>query len=791
MKVKKASNNFQFVFTRFLYLGFALMLFMGDLLAQPKMGLKNNTFYPFAVWYSGGKARATMLSEITPDSKRTWKQDLEHIKGLGFNTVKTWVEWAHCEPKEGDFHFENLQLLLELAKEVGINVFIQVYGESAPEWVGKKFPDALFEAQNGYRIKSQVDPGYCVDNIGVRQAMMKFYEEAAKVAIKFPNFLGWDLWSEPHIVQWGKPDWIDNASYCYCPASQKLFRNWLKKKYGTIGNLNKAWYRTFPAWADVEAPRFGTILSYTDFIDWREYNADKMAIDLKMRYDAIRKIDSTHIISSHASPVSLFSSPYGSAENDFMMSKQVNYYGLSQYPKHNLPGDWKPWLFMTAADFSYSANKSNGGYYVGELQAGYGTVGLNVGDPVTPEDQRIWVWSSLATGAKGIFTYAYYPMSSGYESGGYGLINLDGTMTKRAVALGKIASFISDHSKLFLESKPVKPQIALVYNPLSQMVGGERRTTSTDGQMSSLVGYYRFFKDHNVPVDFIFLNDLSSQDLSQYKLIILPYSLMFTQKAATLLENYVEKGGNILGESRLAWLNSRGYASNEIPGMGFSKVFGVRESKVKTIKDRPVSMIISNESKVLPSSLMVGDTLRGSYFAESLELSGNNSTKVIAKLRDGSPCITFSKFGKGSAIYIGSFLFLNNTNGSLWDQSTKDFLVRDSINQNNNEFLLSLLDLSGIELPVTSSIPNIPNNPIVLRLHQNSQGYLLYVLNQGTETQKDFNIKVRVAKDGLYQLTELLSNRTIEVKSDNNALAFKTFNLSGKDAEIWELKLIR
>jgi beta-galactosidase len=36
--------------------------------------------------------------------------------------------------------------------------------------------------------------------------------------------------------------------------------------------------------------------------------------------------------------------------------------------------------------------------------------------------------------------YAYYPMSSGYEAGGYGLINLDGTITERAVHAGEIAS---------------------------------------------------------------------------------------------------------------------------------------------------------------------------------------------------------------------------------------------------------------------------------------------------------------------------------------------------------------
>jgi beta-galactosidase len=764
-----------------------LGLFMTSLVyGQSTTAPADSDFFPFAVWYSGGKARATMLSDITPESKEAWKHDLQEIKSLGFNTVKTWVEWAHCEPREGEFHFENLKLLLDLSKEIGLKVLIQVYAESAPEWVGKKYPDVLFEAQNGYRIKSQVDPGYCVDNRPVREAMMKFYEEAAKIAVRYPNFFGWDVWSEPHIVQWGRPNWINNASYCYCPASQELFRQWLKKKYGGLEQLNKAWYRTFVNWDDVEAPKFGTILSYTDFIDWREFNAQKMAWDLRMRYDALRTVDKSHVVSSHASPVSLFSSPYGSAENDFLMSAQVDYYGLSQYPKHNLPGDWKPWRFMTSADFSYSANRKNGGYYVGEFQAGYGTVGLNVGDPVTPADQRIWAWTSLATGAKGIFAYAYYPMSSGYESGGYGLINLDGSITERAVALGKLAKFVGDHASLFSESKPVKPEIALVYSPLAQMVGGSRNTGAS-GHTSSLVGYYRFFKDHNIPVDFIYLDELNKDDLSQYKLIILPYSLMFTQTAADTLSGYVRQGGHLMAEARLAWNDSRGYASLQIPGMGFSDVFGVKEREVKTLRDEPVPLVVENTTHPATRHLVQGDTIRGAYFAESLTVLDSAHTDILARFPDGTPSIVAARYGKGQSMFVGSFLYLNDTRGSLWDQSTEDFIAQDSINRHNNAFLLGVVDWAGVTLPVTSSLKSRPNNPMVLRLQKNPSGHLLYILNQGTALQKAFQVQVPVSDNGTYKLTELLSQRSMEIAVKNKQIEFTTSDIEGKDAEIWTI----
>ena len=59
-------------------------------------------------------------------------------------------------------------------------------------------------------------------------------------------------------------------------------------------------------------------------------------------------------------------------------------------------------------DFARSFGFANGGrgFWIGELQGGFGTIAQNVSPTVTPEDLRIWTWSALARGAKAICTYA-------------------------------------------------------------------------------------------------------------------------------------------------------------------------------------------------------------------------------------------------------------------------------------------------------------------------------------------------------------------------------------------------
>ena len=110
-------------------------------------------FFPVAVWYGGGTARAPMVPPMGPGAEAAWRKDLAAIKALGFNTVRTWVEWSAAEAREGEYRFDQLDLLLTLAEEAGLKVIVQVYVDSAPEWVGRKFPDGQFVTQGGIAIR--------------------------------------------------------------------------------------------------------------------------------------------------------------------------------------------------------------------------------------------------------------------------------------------------------------------------------------------------------------------------------------------------------------------------------------------------------------------------------------------------------------------------------------------------------------------------------------------------------------------------------------------------------------
>jgi len=604
---------------------------------------QHSAFFPVAVWYSGGKARAPMLEGITPDSLKFWKEDLSKIKSLGFNTVRTWVEWNVGEPKEGEYHLENLDLLLRLADEVGLRVIVQVYVDSAPEWVGQRYPDGRYAAQDGQPIVSQAAPGYCFDHRGVRRAVLNFFQEVARHVAGNPAFYGWDLWSEPAALNWARIQYKAEPMFCYCPSSLERFRQWLKRKYQTLDRLNQTWHRTFTDWSQVEPARYGTILTYTDFMDWRIYYGDKLAEDLKMRNDAVKAVDPDHVTTSHApnpSPlVRTLADPYDPTD-DFLMKDSVDFFGTSFYPKLTaVEHNWTLERRVLAMDLTNSMTAGRG-FYVGELQAGYGVHGTVIGSPVTPSDLELWTWGMVSRGARAINYYSFYPMNAGYESGGYGMIALDGTLTERSRHAGDIARRIQENSHLLLQSHPERAEAAIVFSPLTPLLGGHDEEGSRTAIHQAVAGYHRMFFERNLPVDVLSSRELAQDNLQQYKLVIVPDPLMLTAEEAKILTEYVADGGHLFVEGRPGWVDERGHAQPKVPGFGWDEMLGVREKQLIPGKEFEVRWEAAQ--------------FKGMKFREQFEVE-DQSARPVALSADGIPIAYENQYKKGTAIIFGSF----------------------------------------------------------------------------------------------------------------------------------------
>jgi beta-galactosidase len=731
-------------------------------------------FLPVAVWYGGGKARAPMLEPGARAKKELWRKDIRQIKAIGFNTVRTWIDWASGEPREREYRFENLDVILELAQEEGLKVFVQVYMDSAPRWVGVKHPDSFFVSSNGAVVKPESSPGYCMDHPAVRAADLAFYSAVAERARRSPAFLGFDLWSEPHVINWANPTYIPSPEFCFCKNTLDRFRSWLRQKYGAIEKLNAAWYRQYETWADVEPGRMSTILSYTDYIDWKTFIGEKLGEDLRDRAQTVKRIAPDRLATSHAASVGLFASPnhWEGQSDDWIMARQVDYYGTSFYPKHSAFVDrdvaWRGALFDFTRSFGFAGGR--GGFYVGELQAGFGTIALNVSPTVTPADIRTWTWTALSRGAKGVNFYAWYPMSSGYESGGFGLIQLDGTITERARVAGSIAQVVDRDQALFLRARPRQAEVAVVYNPLAHFVGGRQRAAAYGGpqgevagiERDSLLGVYRALFPRSVPLDYVHIRELSESVLRPYKLVILPYPLMLPEAAAAPLKAYVENGGALVAEARLGWTNERGYASERIPGLGLWEVMGCRETAVQL---GPKGRTALRWSSTAIPGIKPDEMLPARWYEETLEPISKDA-QIAARFANGDAAAVLSRYGKGKTLMLGSYV------SAAYESSPTTAVER---------FYSGLLEWAGVTLPARASVANLE-----VRLLESGTDALLFVFNHNPQAV-DSRINVRLAP-GAWNAADLETDRSVDAARQADSLSLqKQF----EPAEVWIVKLSR
>jgi beta-galactosidase GanA len=246
----------------------------------------------------------------------------------------------------------------------------------------------------------------------------------------------------------------------------------------------------------------------------------------------------------------------------------------------------------------------------------------------------------VSRGARAINFYAFYPMNAGYESGGYGMIQLDGTLTERSRKAGETATKIEANANWLLRTKPKPAEAAIIFSPLVPRLGGYDEEDTRNAMHKALVGYHRMFFERNSPVEVLSSRELVGRDLQKYKRIVLPYPLLMTNDQASSLKSYVEKGGHLFVEARPRWVNEDGHAEAAVPGFNWTELFGVRESSINPGKEVVVNWDAGG--------------FTGMNCAENFSVLDENA-RVVAKYADGTAAAYEHAFGEGSAILLGTF----------------------------------------------------------------------------------------------------------------------------------------
>jgi beta-galactosidase len=173
--------------------------------------------------------------------------------------------WSTWEPRNGEFHLDWLEPVLDAAHERGIKVIIGTPTYAAPPWLQTAYPEIAVERKTGQRAawgaRQEIDyshPAFRFHAERVIRAILNRYAQ-------HPAIIGYQVDNEPGL------ELIHNH------GTFTEFVRRLKATYGTTDNLNAQWGLTYWShriddWSELWRPDGNSVPQYD--LAWRRYQAD-------------------------------------------------------------------------------------------------------------------------------------------------------------------------------------------------------------------------------------------------------------------------------------------------------------------------------------------------------------------------------------------------------------------------------------------------------------------------------------------------------------------------------------
>lgn len=198
---------------------------------------------------------------------------------------------AVLQPSEDRYYFETLDKIMEFVRKNGLKVCMATLTGAHPAWMAKKHPDILRTDFNGIKRKFGGRHNSCPNSPSYRKYAAKLAGLLAKRYKDYENIVAWHISNE-------------FGGECYCENCEQAFRKWLKHKFKTVEEMNRAfnttfWGHTFYDWDEVVLPNLQSehFLSNGEdrtmfqgiTLEYRRFMSESMLECFRLEYQEIKK----------------------------------------------------------------------------------------------------------------------------------------------------------------------------------------------------------------------------------------------------------------------------------------------------------------------------------------------------------------------------------------------------------------------------------------------------------------------------------------------------------------------
>lgn len=560
------------------------------------------------------------------------EEDIRLMKKAGMNSATLGVfAWSAYEPREGEFHFEWLEKVIDNLYQNGIYTVLSTPSGARPAWLDEKYPEAMRVDRAGMRCHHGGRHNHCMSSPIYR-------EKTALIDRKLAERFG----SHPGVIMYHVSN--EFSGECYCPLCTQKFREYLAQKYDhDIEKLNAAWWTAFwshhynsfeqiePPFDNGETSIMGLNLEWKRFTTW--ITNDFMEAEVRVLRSVTPQVPVT------ANFMRMFDGL------DYRkMAPGIDVVSWDNYPTfHNDYETVADTMAETAFQHALMRSLKREKPFM-MMESAPGLVNWQaVNKPKRPGIHRIACLQAIASGSDSVQYFQWRKGRGSYEQFHGAVVGHDGredTRIFREVAeVGEALKKIAPVAGTLAQSRA-----ALLFDWDNRWALRDAKAfaQATKKYEETCIGIWKEFFRLGVDMDVVG----SDEDLSGYDLVAAPMLYMLQPGTAASLKAFVERGGQLLATYITGYVNVEQLCYlGGFPGDGLKELFGVESEEIDTFYPSDRNGI----------RLTDGGRWEVVDYAEILKVK---DAHVLGTYTDdfyqGTAALTCKNYGKGNAYYMAA-----------------------------------------------------------------------------------------------------------------------------------------
>lgn len=458
------------------------------------------------------------------------EEDIRLMRRAHVNCVTLGVfSWAMLEPTEGEYRFGWLRERIDRLYENGISTILATPTGALPMWLSAGYEEVHQMLENGIRRIQGFRHNFCPSSPLMRE---KAWQIDTKLAQAFGNHPGVIAW---HISNEYGGNHTDGT--CHCPLCQENFRNWLKERYGSLEELNHAWWTGFWShiytdWSQIHGPcPMGDGKLHGLNLDWRRFHSAQMQDFMRGEIRAVRQFGDKPVTTNYMGAFK----PY----DYFEWAKELDFISIDSYPFWHCAED----DIQTAqcASMGYDLMRSMKKQPFLLMESVPSTVNWMPANPLKrPGMHELSSLQAIAGGSDSVQYFQWRKGRGGPEKFHGAVIDHKNGGNTRVFSdverLGRRLEELSRH----IPQTCNRPRAAMIFDWENWWALEDALAWYNPKDYPGIwQDYYAPFWELGIDVDMVDMED----PLEGYELVVAPLNYMYRGDYAERVRRYVEKGG--------------------------------------------------------------------------------------------------------------------------------------------------------------------------------------------------------------------------------------------------------